>query len=619
MAADLLHQAVLAASAFLMLVAGDRVAVALGARGIPRILGAAAVATALVVTEALLLGLVGALGLAGLAATATAYATMRLLPGWEPPGLVPWWRARTVREQAALGAGGLLVMGWGAWQLRHPHLGVDGVTYHLGLAGAWAQNGEPGSIVGVIDGVPIANYPVTNEVALSWAIRLADAWTPASLWTLALLTLLALAGFSGLRALRVPQPVAFAALAAYLVQPLVLTQSGTPLTDVAATTWLVVTAALVAASREQPRLLALALLSAGLSFGTKTTPALLLALLLGAGLWPHRHRGTLRPLLPALAAALAGGVVVGGLWPLRNLVDHGSPLWPFVSGPFGDPIPAAFAPYDQPFLQHPGEMLRGRTFDYLNLLSGGTLLLLGGLSLWLVPRSKAAAIAAGVALLALLTWANAPYTGITKSTALAVGAVRYLLPALAAATVALCLAARDHRVARGIAFGVFGLSGVVSAARTWQLGFPFVPALGTVVALAVTGAVGTIVARRLPGRVLAAGAAASVVLLIAGAAGSVDGYVARHGDSGVGDAGIARAVQARRGDVVMSPATVATLRGDRLDRTVTLVPPRCDRLKGLVVLQRTPPTPEYRAARRCLTGAQPDYADGTYELWDLGR
>ena len=610
----LVDHGVLAVSAALLLVAGDRVAAALGARGIPRIVGAATAATAYVVVAQLVTGL---LSWAPLTATAVVAWLLALKLPHVPTGLPAWWRARSLREQVALGAGAFLLVGWSAWQLRHPYLGVDGVTYHLGLSGAWAQDGQPGGIVGVIDGIPIANYPVTNEVVLSWAIGIAGAWTPASLWTPVIVVLLLLAGWSVLRALRVPPLVAGLGLAAFTLQPLVLTQTGTPLTDVAATAWLAVTAALVLASRTEPRLLALALVSAGLSFGTKTTPTMLLAVLLGLGLFWQRR--ALRPLVGHLAGGAVVAVLAGGIWALRNLIDHGSPAWPFVAGPGGDPVPAAFAPYDQPFLQHPGEMLEGRTFEYLNLLSGGTLLLLGALLLWVVPRTRASMALAGLALAAMLVWANAPYTGITKNTALAVGAVRYLLPAMAVATVAVCVAARDHRTARAVALGLFGLSALVSAGRTWQLGFPFVPALSTVLGLLVAGAVVTWVALRLPPRAVAAAGAAGALLLVVGAAGSVDGYVARHAESGVGDGGIAAAVEARAEDgdeVVMSPATVAILRGDRLERTVTLVAPECAALRGLVVLQKAPPTPEYRKARRCFSERRPAYADGTYELFD---
>jgi hypothetical protein len=267
-------------------------------------------------------------------------------------------------------------------------------------------------------------------------------------------------------------------------------------------------------------------------------------------------------------------------------------------------------------------MLHGRIADYLQLLSGGVLLLAGGVVAWVAaPRSRAAKVAAAVALLALLLWANAPYTGITKNAALAVGAVRYLLPAMAAATLALCVAGRDARAARWLAWGVFGLSALVSAARTWQLGFPYVPALSTIVALTVAGGALTMLARRLPRTVARAGAVALPLLLIAGAAGSTDGFVRRHTDSGLPDGGLLRALERARvpetEDVLMAPATVALVRGDTLGRRVDLVPATtpCARLRGrFVVLQRTPPTPEYDRLSRCMRGDRPAWSDATYEL-----
>jgi hypothetical protein len=619
------HQLLLAGAVAALVATGLRVGARAGAQGLERLLAALVVAAALAVLAALGLGAFSAADepvlLAALAAAAWL-AARAALPAGGPLGL----RLRpTLATGALVGLGAGLVL----WQLRHPHLGVDGFTYHLPLAAAWATGGDPGSIVGAIDGVPVANYPVTNEVLLSWALSLSGSWVPASVWTVVaavawlaaldlLLRRLGVAG-TGVRAL---------ALASLAWLPIVSTQVGGPLTDVVATGWATIAVVLALGARERPALAGIALLAAALAVGTKTTPAVTLLVALGVALWPVRRHA--RRVAPWLAVGVAAGVLVGLLWPLRNLLDHGSPLWPFVAG--DDPVPPAFDGLDRSFLQDPS-VVEGRVLGYVEVLAGGLVLLAGALLAPLLVRRRAVALLALGTAGAALVWANAPYTAIDED-GLAEGATRYLLPALVVATVTLAVAAqRAGALARRVLLGVLGLAVALSALRTLALGFPEVPPAGTLLVLAGLGAAaarllqvprvrGLVRVRaltRVERALLPVGCAlvAAVVL-----AGQVDGYVARHAEAGLPDGELLQELE-RRGvaedaSVAMGPASVALVRGDELTRPVRFlegdVGCAAVREPEVLVLQRTPPTPQHRALRACRPDA-PDWSGGTYELW----
>ncbi len=572
----LAQHALLVLSAGLLALTGWRIADRAAPSGLARAVAAAVLAVALAVLEALVLGLFGLAGeplVLAAAAAATFAAAHRLLPRPQLGAreeLAAWWAARPPRERA--GIGGLLgvLLGWTAWQLQHPYVGDDGFTYHLPLAAGYVQTGTAGAIIDFIEGVPVANYPVTNEVALGWALALSDSWVVASVWNPLLVAVLVAAGWLGLRGLRVPAAVRVAALAAYLSLPLLLTQVGGPLTDLPCAAWLVAAGALAVASRTHPALLAIALVAAGLSFGTKTTGSVLLAAALLTAAW--QGRDALRRLHPAWAALVPVAVGVGGVWVLRNLIDHGSPLWPLVAMPWGTDVPPAFAAVDDSFLSHPGAMLDdGRASDYTNILSGGTFLLVGGLLAFSLARTRATIAASAAVAVASFAWMAAPYTGIDQP-ALAVGALRYLLPALAAATLALSLAARDAgRTGRIAVLVLLWVATVSSIGRTWEFGFPFVPSLGTVIVLALLGAgAALLVAPRVPAVAWRAAPAAAAVAVVVALTVGADGYLGRHAESGRVNGGLVRAALATPGfdqnglEISMGPASMAFLRGEEL-------------------------------------------------------
>ncbi len=616
---------------------GWRVASLAAPSGAPRLLAAATLGVAAIVAETLLLGLLGLSDvsvLLALLAVAVWVAVTVLTP--TPASLrtlaTEWWHGLGPVQQPVLAGLAAVLAGWIAWQLNHPNVGFDGEIYHLPIAADWAQTGSAGSVVDAVDGLPVGNYPLTNEVAVSWGLSLSRSWVWVSVWTPLVFALLCIAGWTGLRRLGAGRGITGLAIVAYAMSPFMVTQLGGPLTDVPCSAWLVVAATLCLCSREQPLLLAVALVAAGLSFGTKTTGAVLLALCFGAALWFHRRR--LRSLLAPLAGALVLAIVVGGVWTLRNLIDHGSPLWPFVSGPFGDPLPPGLKGYEDAFLDHPGTMLDGRTSLYAQFLSGGLVLFAGALVAPALARTRAVLAAAGVTLLALLVWGKAPFTGIDSDTKLAVGAIRYLLPALAVATTALVLAARDGGVVvRRIVGTALGFAAFLSMNESFgTIGFPNVPSGATVTLLFVTGAVAALVVARLPRVVRALIPAVAVAGVVVGLAQASDGYVQRQTEAGGIDAFVLNAALADRrwrdGDfpIAMAPLTAALLRGDHLDHDVTLVPARaCKKIIGdaidaraeWFVLVTATASAEAAKVRRCFGRVVPQQRETNFTIYDF--
>src|SRR5204863_431687 len=82
---------------------------------------------------------------------------------------------------------------------------------------------------------------------------------------------------------------------------------------------------------------------------------------------------------PSLAWAVGLALAAGGVWYLRNLIAHGSPGWPFVSTWWGDPVPPLFDRVNFSLLDRPGATLEGQWATYRVALSGGIVLVAGGL------------------------------------------------------------------------------------------------------------------------------------------------------------------------------------------------------------------------------------------------
>ena len=500
------HHALLALAILALAGTALRGASRLVPEGLARVIAAAVMAVSLAVVEALVLGLAG-LGsntiVLATAAAATFAAAAALLPapavglGSE---LAAWWRAlapgwRTVAA-AAVGVG----VAWVLWQLRHPSIGYDSAIYHDVEVAGWIHNGHPGSILALSYDIPYGNYPVTDEVALTWAAGISRSWVALALWNPVLIVLLAAASWLTVRNFGVPRLAAGLAAAAVALSPMVIHQLNEPQTDVPALTWVACAAALATTARTTPALLAPAVLAGGLAIGTKTTTAVTVIAALAVGVWFARAH--LRRLAPLLAASLAGAVAVGGVWYLRNLIQHGSPLWPFTAAPWGDPTPHFLTLVRTSLLDRPAATLSGRWGTYAGDLAGGVALLAGLVLVALrgvlpspLPRATRGLllIAAGVALVAVLAWAIAPGTGVPNAPGLLFplswpfSTLRYLLPGLGAAALAVALAAGTGGVAGAAATLMLAASVVWSVVQDARLRFPYVPAARTLAVGAVAG------------------------------------------------------------------------------------------------------------------------------------
>lgn len=461
--ASLIGALLLAANLGALTAAASRLVSPIAPRGIDRVLAVTTSVAATTAVEALLLG-VAELGTNPVALTALTLVLWAAARGLLPePDL-------TIREEIRTGVGGFGDRDWviagtvagvvfaaAAYVLLEPTSDPDSVLFHLTEAQAWIDNGSPGSIVPLSDSYPIGSYPSTNETILAWIGGVAGTVGPILLWPVAMALLLGTSLVAALRAIGVGVLDRGLATAALLAVPLVAAATGSLDTDLASTAWLGATLALcasVASGRARPELLAFAVVAAGLAIGTKTSTALIAVLALAAAWALADPKPRLRPLAIAAGIALAAG----GVWYLRNLFDHGSPLWPFYATPFGDPVPAGIDAFSTRFISAPIETLDGRLGEYLDELGASVLILLSSIVLPLIARDRRL-IAAGavVVVLSVLSWTIAPATGETPGSAEAfftVTGIRYLLPTVLLATIVVAAATTRAGPVGSIARGV---------------------------------------------------------------------------------------------------------------------------------------------------------------------
>jgi hypothetical protein len=588
-------------------------------------------AAAAAAVEALLLGLVslGSSPVAlALAAAATWLAARRLLPAPERSLLDDLAAARVDRPaRIALGAALGALCAYVLWLVRRPSLGLDGAVYHLTEVVMWVQQGTPGSTELITYEFPVGNYPVTNEVLLTWATGLSRSLLPVVLWAPFCLSLVGVAGWLGLRRLGVPRLAAGLALACVLGLPVVLDQLRGPTTDIPALAWLACCAALAACSLTRPALLAPALVAAGLAVGTKTTTLPFATVALVVAMAKNRH--ALSALAPALAAAAVAAFGAGGFWFARNLADHGSPFWPFVAAPWGDPVPAYLQLFDVSLLERPRATLDGRAGEYLDFLGGAPLLLAGAFA-FTVALHRGAALAAGAATAAgVLLWASSPFTGnaeVNDVLDLSLSTTRYLLPVFAAAALTLGLAARGRgwpsRAAPAVLAGCAGWSLVAAFAQ----GFPRAPSALVPLAGAAIGALAALAPVALPpgrrARPLLAGlTVAGAAVMVLAAPGFAHRYAQAHniGSELVGWAESAPGFSDGSAPVAFAPAPIGVLAGARLRHELEVIPAgeRCARVRsrarrGLVVIRRDPLQRYLHpfTAAHCLRSERPLLDDG---------
>jgi hypothetical protein len=591
--------------------AGLRVAARTGSVGLERVVAAAVLAGAAAVIEALALGLIG-LGSSPvalpLAAGATWFVAQRRLPAPRPrprAEVAAWWKRLGERQQLAFGAAAGASVFLLAWLLFHPYISFDATIYHDPEIATWVQSGKPGTVAALSYDYPFGNYPVTDEVLQTWAAGIARSWAPVAVWPFAAMALCIAAGWTGLRTLRVPRPYTAAAVGAVVTLPWVVRQLNEALTDLPVLAWASATAALCAAVPQRPRLLPVAIVGFALAIGTKTTPIvpLVVALVLATLAIRPRLRGMGRWLLVALLAAF----VVGGIWYLRNLIDHGSPLWPFVRLlPGADPIPRRIALTDDALLGQAGATLDGRVDEYLVLLAGGIALLLAAPVFMAVVRRRPVLIAGATAIVGFVVWLRTPGTGLSHSPlaltpeSTALSETRYLIPVFATCAVTVVLAARDSggrvRQATGAALVVAIVWNVV---RVLQLPHGVLPPFLPVVAAAACGELLVLALRGLwqrwrPHVTIPHGAWAGVLLAILVAvllAPTGEGWTARvaasnadpvHGLSALRWAADDPDLRRHERVTFAGWAMVGPLAGDRFDRHLSLLPPHgpCERVRA---------------------------------------
>jgi hypothetical protein len=585
----LAHHLLLAIAVVSLAAAGLRAAAALTAGALEQAVAAGVLAAGAAVVQALGLGLVD-LGADPLALTGAALLTWLAARAGLPAPALPaarrlalWWRGLGFGERIAAGALAGAGLAWTWFLLRFPGFGWDGVVYHLPEVVRWVQHGTPGTIEEVLPGWPVGNYPLANEVLLAWSTGIARSYAPVAVWPTAMLGLLAAAAWTGLRALDVARPVRAAAVGVLCTLPVLsATQLYGPSTDLPALAWLVATGALCAAAvrRREPGLLVAAVVAGALAAGTKTTTLPLAGLALLIALYVLRSR--LRPVAFPLTAAAAGGLAIAGTWYLRNLIDHGTPFWPFFTNAWTDPPPPALTRIDKSFLERPVATLREFGGDeYLGrLFAGGALLLAGGLLAALWARSRAVLAASAATAVSFLLWANAPVTGVSDlrgTDGATISTLRYLLPTLAAAALAVALASRAGRSAQRAALAIFAVAIGLNLWQLFDLGFPAVPSPRMPLLAALGGAVVAAVASRLPWTprlrspvLVACALAAGAALGLAG-----PGMVDRHRRMDLFDAQLLRVFSGPADDgrpIAMAPMTVALLSGPELERRVDGIP-----------------------------------------------
>src|SRR5205807_5231542 len=87
--------------------------------------------------------------------------------------------------------------------LHRPEPGYDGITYHIPEVAGFVQGGHPGAVLRAYYQLPVGNYPLTNEVLMSWMTGVSHGFASLTLWTPLSALLLLAAGWLGLRRLGV--------------------------------------------------------------------------------------------------------------------------------------------------------------------------------------------------------------------------------------------------------------------------------------------------------------------------------------------------------------------------------------------------------------------------------
>lgn len=602
--------------------------------GALRALAAITIAATVVVVESLAFGLVGLgadrlvllLGVVAFAAGAHRLVSTSDRASANPvsTGPEPERGARALR--GALAGGGVACLGWALWR---PFVGYDGMLQNLVQINGWIHSGRPGSQRRVLTVAPVEAFPMTNDIISSWFAALTRSFAATSLWAVGVAAVAAIAIATVLAECGVRSTVRWLAVASIVTIPHFVAQLNSPKTDVAALAWLAVCGAMALAARRHPRLLPLAYIAGGLSIGSKTTTLPLVGIIVLASFW------RLRPPVAHVFAGLVGATGVGGVWYVRNLLEHGSPLWPFVATPWGDPVAAVFDVPESRFVADPVETLRTQFGDWSGVAAGGLVLVVVVGFLALIPRLQRVRTIGLVGVVSIVLWTLSPVTGLDNAPLaddVLTSTTRYLLPTmlLGALGSALLAEARPRaRIAVQVLLGTVVLMNlVVLATETTDVIAP----VGLLLAACAGGAVVAGAARSdHPRRVVPAVAMASVSLLLVAFVGwAADGWTERHrsalrlGGSAIDE--LLESAEHRDGSTTVSATNViwSDLAGDELQHDVVLLEGdlACDDYRALVrtgwlVLAEGSfvGAPDLPLERGCLRGLRPFATDGDFVVF----
>ncbi len=558
-----------------------------GTAGALRLLAAAVIGASFIVVESLVLG-VAELGTSRvpliLGAVTFAVVARLAVPAGGATGVaevVDWMRLRRADAVAACAASGAAV-GTLVWVWWRPFVGNDGMFQNLVQINGWMHSGRPGSRRRVLALAPVEAFPMTNDVILGWHVALTRSFAGASLWAVGGALVFALAASTVLRDRGVPALTRWSAVAAVALVPHFVAQTNSPKSDVAALAWVAVCAALAHASKRHPRLVVLAIAAGGLSIGSKSTTLPLVGLVLVVLVWEFRARTAY------LAIGIAASTAVGGLWYVRNLVDHGSPLWPFTATPWGDPVAPIYAVAHSRFVSDPVATVRTQFGDWITVAAGGLLLVTVAL---VVAGALGSRVVRGVVLVAvgsLVVWGLSPVTGLDNEVLagdVLTSTTRYLLPTMALGAAALALVSVDRPDRVPLVNGLFAVVIALDVAALVAEDSDAVPPMLMIGLTAVVAAVtGWLVARRsVPaGRWLAAVPVLVVVALGTGVGLAADGWTARHRESlAFGSAAVEAMLDDpgfRSGTATVAATNViwSDLAGDEVRHDVILLPPDLD-------------------------------------------
>lgn len=229
-----------------------------------------------------------------------------------------------------------------------PPFGYDALSYHLPTLAHWLREGQ-------LTESPLnlccAGYPAAGELFFGWpAILLGnDTWADAVQIGFAAYGAIAVMGIA--RTAHVSRGNALVAGSLFALTPIVLTQANTTDVDLVlvaaflATTFFVlrfleppVFALRTQTGAEAPselrfELLILAGIAAGIALGTKLTGVVALAILAATALTTSLvavARGRLRAwtAVTTCGAFVLSAIAIGGFWYVKDVVDHGNPIYP---------------------------------------------------------------------------------------------------------------------------------------------------------------------------------------------------------------------------------------------------------------------------------------------------